>query len=46
MSRLKSMVGWVVRGGDQTRAELAGQAEAIQDLQSGSTTERPVARQR
>ncbi len=34
MSRLKSTVGWVVRGGDQTRSELAVQTAAIQDLQS------------
>lgn len=33
MSRLKNIVGWMVRGGDQTRAELAGQAAAIQQLQ-------------
>ena len=32
MSRLKSTVGWVVRGGDQTRSELAAQAAAIQEL--------------
>ena len=33
MSRLKSTAGWVVRGGDQTRSELAGQMAAIQELQ-------------
>jgi uncharacterized protein involved in exopolysaccharide biosynthesis len=33
MSRLKSMVGWTLRGGDQTRAEFATQAEAIRELQ-------------
>jgi uncharacterized coiled-coil protein SlyX len=33
MSRLKSMVGWMVRGGDQTRAELAGQSAAIGEMQ-------------
>ena len=33
MSRLKSIVGWTLRGGDQTRAEFAGQAEAIRALQ-------------
>ncbi len=30
---MKRMLGWIVRGGDQTRAEFAGQAAAIQDLQ-------------
>jgi uncharacterized coiled-coil protein SlyX len=34
MSRLKSTLGWVVRGGDQTRSELAAQAAAIQELQT------------
>lgn len=34
MSRLKSTAGWVVRGGDQTRSELAGQMAAIQELQA------------
>jgi len=34
MSRLKSMAGWVVRGGDQTRSELAVQTAAIQELQA------------
>lgn len=33
MSRLKNIVGWALRGGDQTRAEFASQAEAIRDLQ-------------
>jgi uncharacterized coiled-coil protein SlyX len=33
MSRLKNIVGWTLRGGDQTRAEFAGQAEAIRELQ-------------
>lgn len=33
MSRLKNTVGWALRGGEQTRAEFAGQAEAIRDLQ-------------
>ena len=33
MNRVRNAVGWVVRGGDQTRAELAGQAEAIRALQ-------------
>ena len=33
MSRVKSMVGWALRGGDQTRAEFASQAEAIRELQ-------------
>jgi uncharacterized coiled-coil protein SlyX len=33
MSRLKNVVGWMVRGGEQTRAELASQAAAIQALQ-------------
>ena len=30
---MKKMLGWIVRGGDQTRAEFAGQAAAIQELQ-------------
>lgn len=33
MSRVRNMVGWVVRGGDQTRADLAGKTAAIQELQ-------------
>jgi uncharacterized coiled-coil protein SlyX len=33
MSRLKNIVGWMLRGGDQTRAEFASQADAIRDLQ-------------
>jgi len=33
MSRLKSIVGWTLRGGDQTRTEFASQAEAIRALQ-------------
>ncbi len=33
MSRLKSIVGWTLRGGDQTRTEFASQAEAIRELQ-------------
>lgn len=33
MNKLKSIAGWVVRGGDQARAEFASQSEAIRDLQ-------------
>jgi len=33
MSRLKNIVGWTLRGGDQTRAEFASQADAIRELQ-------------
>lgn len=34
MSGVKSIVGWALRGGDQTRAEFASQAEAIRELQT------------
>ncbi len=40
MSRLKNTVGWALRGGDQTRAEFASQAEAIRDLQERLTESR------
>lgn len=33
MSKLRTTVGWVVRGGDQTRADLADKTAAIQALQ-------------
>lgn len=33
MSTLRATVGWVVRGGDQTRADLAEKTAAIQALQ-------------
>lgn len=33
MNRLKSTLGWTLRGGDQTRAEFASQADAIRELQ-------------
>lgn len=33
MSRLRSIVGWMVRGGDQTRADLAEKTAAIEQLQ-------------
>lgn len=33
MNRITSTAGWVVRGGDQARAEFARQSEAIQELQ-------------
>lgn len=33
MNRVRNVVGWMVRGGDQTRAELASQSQAIRELQ-------------
>lgn len=33
MHRVKSIVGWMVRGGDQTRAEFASQTAAIGAMQ-------------
>jgi len=33
MNRVRNVVGWMVRGGDQTRAELSGQSDAIRELQ-------------
>lgn len=35
MGRLRRQIGWLVRGGDHTRAELASQAAAIRELQTG-----------
>jgi len=39
MSRLKSTIGWMVRGGDQTRSDLAVHTAAIQELQAKVETQ-------